>query len=76
MNVWIRPALFSYSFVDEKFSAMYATEQKLTNLFSIFTGLAIGVACLGLFGLVEYSINQRTKEVSIRKVLAQALDRS
>lgn len=59
---------FTYSFVDEKFSAMYKTEEKLTNLFSIFTGLAIGVACLGLFGLVEYSVNQRNKEVSIRKV--------
>jgi putative ABC transport system permease protein len=59
---------FTYEFVDEKFSAMYKTEEKLTNLFSIFTGLAIGVACLGLFGLVEYSVNQRTKEVSIRKV--------
>ena len=59
---------FTYSFVDEKFSAMYKTEEKLTKLFSMFTGLAIGVACLGLFGLVEYSVNQRTKEVSIRKV--------
>jgi len=59
---------FTYSFVDEKFSKMYTTEKKLTSLFSIFTGLAIGVACLGLFGLVEYSVNQRTKEVSIRKV--------
>jgi putative ABC transport system permease protein len=64
---------FTYSFVDEKFSAMYATEQKLTNLFSIFTGLAIGVACLGLFGLVEYSVNQRTKEVSIRKVFGASV---
>ncbi|HMG91891.1 MAG TPA: ABC transporter permease [Chryseolinea sp.] len=64
---------FTYSFVDEKFSAMYTTEQKLTNLFSIFTGLAIGVACLGLFGLVEYSVNQRNKEVSIRKVFGASI---
>jgi len=64
---------FTYSFVDEKFSAMYKTEEKLTNLFSIFTGLAIGVACLGLFGLVEYSVNQRTKEVSIRKVFGASV---
>lgn len=64
---------FTYSFVDEKFSAMYATEQKLINLFSIFTGLAIGVACLGLFGLVEYSVNQRAKEVSIRKVFGASV---
>ena len=64
---------FTYSFVDEKFGAMYKTEEKLTNLFSIFTGLAIGVACLGLFGLVEYSVNQRTKEVSIRKVFGASV---
>jgi len=64
---------FTYSFVDEKFSAMYKTEEKLTNLFSIFTGLAIGVACLGLFGLVEYSVNQRSKEVSIRKVFGASV---
>ena len=64
---------FTYSFVDEKFSAMYKTEEKLTKLFSIFTGLAIGVACLGLFGLVEYSVNQRTKEVSIRKVFGASV---
>jgi putative ABC transport system permease protein len=64
---------FTYSFVDEKFSAMYTSEQKMTNLFSIFTGLAIAVACLGLFGLVEYSVNQRTKEVSIRKVFGASI---
>lgn len=64
---------FTYSFVDEKFSAMYKAELKLTNLFSVFTGLAIGVACLGLFGLVEYSVNQRSKEVSIRKVFGASV---
>ncbi|HEX6892963.1 MAG TPA: FtsX-like permease family protein, partial [Chryseolinea sp.] len=64
---------FTYSFVDEKFSAMYTSEQKLTNLFSIFTGLSIVVACLGLFGLVEYSVNQRSKEISIRKVFGASV---
>jgi putative ABC transport system permease protein len=60
---------FSYSFLDQNFASMYETERKLGTMFSIFTYLAIAVACLGLFGLVEYSVNQRTKEVSIRKVL-------
>jgi putative ABC transport system permease protein len=60
---------FSYSFLDQNFEAMYKTERKLGTMFSIFTYLAIAVACLGLFGLVEYSVNQRTKEVSIRKVM-------
>jgi putative ABC transport system permease protein len=59
---------FSYNFMDESLDAMYKSEQKLGKLFAIFTYLAIAVACLGLFGLVEYSVNQRTKEISIRKV--------
>jgi putative ABC transport system permease protein len=59
---------FTYKFVDENYDSMYKAEQKLSRLFTIFTGLAIGVACLGLFGLVEYSVNQRAKEISIRKV--------
>ena len=52
---------------------MYRSEEKLSALFSIFTGLAIGVACLGLFGLVEFSVNQRTKEISIRKVFGASV---
>ncbi len=59
---------FSYKFMDEGLDEMYKSEQKLGDLFTIFTYLAIFVACLGLYGLVEYSVNQRTKEISIRKV--------
>lgn len=64
---------FSYSFLDQNFDAMYKSEQRLGKLFSIFTYLAIVVACLGLFGLVEYSVNQRTKEISIRKVFGASM---
>jgi putative ABC transport system permease protein len=64
---------FSYSFLDENFDAMYKSEVKLGALFSIFTYLAIGVACLGLFGLVEFSVNQKTKEISIRKVMGASI---
>jgi putative ABC transport system permease protein len=65
---------FTYKFVDENYNAMYRSEQKLSKLFTIFTGLAIGVACLGLFGLVEYSVNQRAKEISIRKVFGASVN--
>lgn len=65
---------FTYKFVDENFGAMYRSEQKLSRLFSIFTGLAIGVACLGLFGLVEYSVNQRVREIGIRKVFGASVN--
>jgi len=60
--------MFSYSFIDESFDAMYKSEQRLSKLLTFFTYLTIFVACLGLYGLVEYSVNQRTKEIGIRKV--------
>lgn len=64
---------FSYNFLDKNLDDMYKSEQKLGKLFTIFTYLAIAVACLGLFGLVEYSVNQRTKEISIRKVFGASI---
>ena len=64
---------FTYNFMDDSLDAMYKSEQKLGQLFTIFTYLAIIVACLGLFGLVEYSVNQRTKEISIRKIFGASI---
>ena len=60
---------FDYSFMDEDFEAIYKTELKMENLFMIFAFLAIVIACLGLFGLSAYATEQRSKEMSIRKVL-------
>jgi len=60
---------FAYSFLDERFSNMYRAEQKVGDVFSVFAGLAIFTACLGLFGLASFMAEQRTKEVGIRKVL-------
>ncbi|MCI0695026.1 ABC transporter permease [candidate division KSB1 bacterium] len=60
---------FAYSFLDERFSNMYRAEQKVGEVFSVFAGLAIFTACLGLFGLASFMAEQRTKEVGIRKVL-------
>ncbi|WP_373493731.1 FtsX-like permease family protein [Aquiflexum sp.] len=60
--------LFSYSFMDQNFEKMYVSEQKLSKLLGLFAGLTILVACMGLFGLVEYHVHQRAKEISIRKV--------
>ncbi len=48
---------------------MYKAEEKLADLFVLFTGFTILVACLGLFGLVIYSTSQRYREIGIRKVL-------
>jgi putative ABC transport system permease protein len=60
---------FSYSFLNEKLNALYRSEQRLGKIFSIFAGLTILVACLGLFGLVSFTAERRTKEIGIRKVL-------
>ncbi|CAN5917518.1 ABC transporter permease [soil metagenome] len=71
-EVW---AMFSpdypieYIFMDDNFAKMYLSEDKLKSLLSIFTGIAIFVACLGLFGLAAYAAERRKKEIGIRKVL-------
>ncbi|WP_242929561.1 FtsX-like permease family protein, partial [Pontibacter vulgaris] len=58
-----------YNFMDDNFDKMYKSEDKLKTLLWIFTGMAIFVACLGLFGLAAYAAERRKKEIGIRKVL-------
>ncbi|MEJ8804299.1 ABC transporter permease [Pontibacter sp. H249] len=58
-----------YIFMDENFEKMYKAEDKLKTLLWIFTGIAIFVACLGLYGLAAYAAERRKKEIGIRKVL-------
>jgi putative ABC transport system permease protein len=60
---------FAYEFMDQEFDQLYAIEARLGRAFSLFAGLAILLACLGLFGLATFTIGQRAKEVSIRKIL-------
>jgi putative ABC transport system permease protein len=60
---------FSYRFMDEAFDTMYRAEQRIGQIALTFAGLAILIACLGLFGLATYMAEQRTKEIGIRKVL-------
>jgi putative ABC transport system permease protein len=60
---------FSYHFLDEDYDRLYQAEQRTGQLFSLFSGLAIFLALLGLFGLAAISTVQRTKEIGIRKVL-------
>ena len=60
---------FRFSFLDQTLAAQYKSEQTEQTIFSIFSLLAILIACIGLFGLASYSTIQRTKEISIRKVL-------
>ncbi|HLZ85773.1 MAG TPA: FtsX-like permease family protein, partial [Puia sp.] len=60
---------FSYSFMDNDFDKLYHADQQTGQIFITFAVLAILIACLGLFGLVTYAAEQRTKEIGIRKVL-------
>lgn len=60
---------FIYSFMDNDFNNIYKAEQHTGRLFFCFAAFAIFIACLGLFGLVTYAAEQRTKEIGIRKVL-------
>ncbi len=60
---------FLYSFLDESFNRQYESDIRFKYVFSIFSGLTILIACLGLLGLATYSAMQRTKEIGIRKVL-------
>jgi len=60
---------FAYSFLDERFEAMYEAEQRTSGIFLLFAGLAIFVACLGLFALATFTAERRTKEIGVRKVM-------
>jgi putative ABC transport system permease protein len=60
---------FEYSFLDEDFQKNYAAEERLSALIRYFTGMAILISCLGLFGLASFSAEQRIREIGIRKVL-------
>jgi putative ABC transport system permease protein len=64
---------FSYSFLDEDVERQYQAEEKFTQVFTMFTGLAIMIACLGTFGLISFSAERKAKEIGIRKVLGASV---
>jgi putative ABC transport system permease protein len=59
---------FAYTYLTERFNNQFEADEKRGLIFTIFTILAIIIACLGLFGLASYMVEQRTKEIGIRKV--------
>jgi putative ABC transport system permease protein len=60
---------FDYTFLDERVQHQYESEITMSHIIDAFTGMAIIISCLGLFGLAAFSAEQRTKEIGIRKVL-------
>lgn len=64
---------FELKFTDKEFEQKFSNEKMIGHLAILFSGLAIFVCCLGLFGLVSFSIEKRTKEIGIRKVLGASV---
>lgn len=64
---------FEYEFVDEVVASMYESEEEMAVIFTFFSSVAIFIGCLGLFGLVSYTTNQKVKEIGIRKALGASV---
>jgi putative ABC transport system permease protein len=75
-NLWKKHAAnepLEYTFLDENFDQLFRAEQRMGDIFSIFSGLAIFIASLGLFALAAFTSEQRTKEIGIRKALGASV---
>jgi putative ABC transport system permease protein len=64
---------FTYSFLEQDYNNLYLADAQLGKVASVFSGLAIFVGCLGLFGLTSFAVARRVKEMSIRKVLGASV---
>ena len=71
-NIWkkfVKNRPFHYAFLDQTLARQYQSEQTTQKIFTIFSSLAIFIACIGLLGLAAYTTQQRTREIGVRKVL-------
>jgi putative ABC transport system permease protein len=77
-NTWKKhfpAALFDYDFVSQQIKQQYRSEERFSKIFLYFSILSLLIACLGLYGLISYTIFQKTKEIGIRKVLGATAGR-
>ena len=72
-NHYVPNVPFDYTFLDDRFQKLYDAELQESQLVTIFSFLAIFIACLGLFGLSAFTISQRVKEIGVRKVLGASV---
>lgn len=75
-NIWKQLAPhrpFQYRFMDDDYNNMYITELRLGKIVNLFAGIAITLACIGLLGLSSYTVQQRSKEISVRKILGASV---
>jgi len=66
---FVKEKPFNFYFLDKSLADQYQAEQTTQRIFTIFSGLAIFIACIGLLGLAAYATQQRTREISIRKIM-------
>ena len=66
-------APFVYSFLDDSFASLYQAERRTSKLITFFAGMAVLIACIGLFGLSAYMVERRKKEIGLRKVLGASV---
>lgn len=64
---------FDYQFLDENYQKQYTTEKRVATLSQYFSGFAILISCLGLFGLAAFTVERRSKEIGVRKVLGSGV---
>jgi len=64
---------FEYSFLDQKFNELYRKDLRQQTILTVFAGMAIFIACLGLFGLASFTATKRFKEIGVRKVLGSSV---
>ncbi|HEX8385764.1 MAG TPA: ABC transporter permease [Rubricoccaceae bacterium] len=65
--------VFTYAFADDAFDEQYRNDERFATLFTLFAGLVVAIACLGLFGLAAFAAQQRRKEIGVRKVLGASV---
>jgi putative ABC transport system permease protein len=72
-NEFKQDAPFEYSWMDEEFNKLFATERRTSLILLVFSFLSIFITCLGLLGLISYTTNQRTREIGIRKIMGASV---
>lgn len=75
-NLWktrVPDRLFNFHFLDDDYNKLHLAEERTAKLFSVAAGIAMILACLGLFGLAAFTTAQRAKEVGIRKILGATI---
>jgi putative ABC transport system permease protein len=72
-NEFTNDAPFLYSWMDDEFNKLFATEKRTSQILLVFSFLSIFITCLGLLGLISYTTNQRTREIGIRKIMGASV---